>query len=174
LTGVEQEPMPRATFALMGLLVLALLVSCAQMEKARVLPSEAGKEAGAAKDPEEAPKVVPATPIPEPGFEGKGGEYIGEAEAGDGEEHAEAKPEYRDTSSRKSRADESRKTFGIQERKDLQKVLGKLELQLSGLADEKQAARVGELLEAQELAIGKLYAKGGDYELFPKLVRVET
>ncbi len=73
-----------------------------------------------------------------------------------------------------SRADEVRKTFRILERKDLQKVLEELELQLAGLADEKQAARVGELIGAQVLVIGKLYAKGGDYELFLKLLRVET
>ena len=73
-----------------------------------------------------------------------------------------------------SRADEVRKTFRILERKDLQKVLEELELELSGLADEKQAARVGELIGAQVLVIGKLYAKGGDYELFLKLLRVET
>jgi Mg-chelatase subunit ChlD len=73
-----------------------------------------------------------------------------------------------------SRGTEVRKTFRILERKDLQKILDELEMQLSGLADEKQAARVGELLGAQVLVTGKLYAKGENYELFLKLLRVET
>jgi hypothetical protein len=73
-----------------------------------------------------------------------------------------------------SRGDQVRKTFRILERKDLQRILEELELQQSGLSDEKQAARVGELLGAQILVIGKLYAKGGNYELFLKLLRVET
>jgi Mg-chelatase subunit ChlD len=73
-----------------------------------------------------------------------------------------------------SRGAEVRKIFRILERQDLQKILDELELQLSGLADEKQAARVGALLGAQVLVIGNLYAKGRSYELFLKLLRVET
>jgi Mg-chelatase subunit ChlD len=73
-----------------------------------------------------------------------------------------------------SRGQEVRKAFRILERKDLQRILEELELQQSGLADEKQAVRVGELLGARVLIIGKLYAKSGSYELFLKLLRVET
>jgi Mg-chelatase subunit ChlD len=73
-----------------------------------------------------------------------------------------------------SRGEAARRSFRILERKDLQKILDELELQLSGLADEKQAARVGALLGAQVLVVGKLYAKSGSYELFLKLLRVET
>jgi Mg-chelatase subunit ChlD len=64
--------------------------------------------------------------------------------------------------------------FRIVERKDLQSVLEELELQLSDLAEEQGAAKVGELLGAQLLIIGKLYSTAKGYELFLKLVRVET
>ncbi len=64
--------------------------------------------------------------------------------------------------------------FRIVERKDLQDVLEELELQLSDLAEEQGAAKVGELIGAQLLIIGKLYSTAKGYELFLKLVRVET
>jgi curli biogenesis system outer membrane secretion channel CsgG len=64
--------------------------------------------------------------------------------------------------------------FRIVERKDLQSVLEELELQLSDLAEEQGAAKVGELLGAELLIIGKLYSTAKEYELFLKLVRVET
>jgi hypothetical protein len=64
--------------------------------------------------------------------------------------------------------------FRIVERKDLQSVLEELELQLSDLAEEQGAAKVGELLGAELLIIGKLYSTAKGYELFLKLVRVET
>ena len=60
------------------------------------------------------------------------------------------------------------------EREDLQKVLTELELQLSGLADEKQAVKVGKLLGAGLLVDGRLYPKEAAFELFLKLLRVET
>jgi len=66
------------------------------------------------------------------------------------------------------------KLFTLVERKDLQKVLGELELQLSALADEESAAKVGRLLGAEVLVTGSIYEKEGGYELFLKLVRVET
>jgi Mg-chelatase subunit ChlD len=67
-----------------------------------------------------------------------------------------------------------RELFRIVERKDLQNILSELELQLSDLAEEQGAARVGELLGAELLIIGKLYSTSNGYELFLKLLRVET
>ncbi len=64
--------------------------------------------------------------------------------------------------------------FKLVERKDLQKVLKELELRMSGLVDESNAAKVGKFLGARMLISGKLYRKGKGYELFLKLIRVET
>jgi Mg-chelatase subunit ChlD len=72
------------------------------------------------------------------------------------------------------RGEASRKTFRVLERRDLQAILSELELQLSGLADEGQAAKVGKLLGARILVLGKLYPKGQAYELFLKLLWVEN
>jgi Mg-chelatase subunit ChlD len=66
------------------------------------------------------------------------------------------------------------KVFTMVERKDLQKVLDELELQLTGLADEGAAAKVGKLLGAEVLVTGTVFRKGEVYEVFLKLVRVET
>ncbi|HRS66261.1 MAG TPA: hypothetical protein P5519_10305, partial [Spirochaetia bacterium] len=52
--------------------------------------------------------------------------------------------------------------------------LEELELQLSGLVDEKNAAKVGYLLGAEVLITGTLYVKDGKYEIFVKLLRVST
>ena len=67
-----------------------------------------------------------------------------------------------------------REIFRQVERKDLQSILTELELQLSGLVEESQAARVGAILNAEVLIIGKLYLKERRYELFLKLLRVEN
>jgi Mg-chelatase subunit ChlD len=67
-----------------------------------------------------------------------------------------------------------RELFRIVERKDLQTILSELELQLSDLAEEQGAARVGQLMGAELLIIGKLYSTAKGYELFLKLLRVET
>lgn len=64
--------------------------------------------------------------------------------------------------------------FKLVERKDLQKILQELELQLSGLIDEKNAVKVGYLLGAEVLITGTLYIKDGKYEIFIKLLRVGT
>jgi Mg-chelatase subunit ChlD len=66
------------------------------------------------------------------------------------------------------------KAFTAVERKDLQKILAELQLQLSGLADESNAARVGKIMGAEVLLSGTLYRKADTFELFLKLVRVET
>jgi len=60
------------------------------------------------------------------------------------------------------------------ERKDLQKVLAELELQLSGLLDEGSAAKVGKVLGADVLVASTLYKRSDRYELFLRLVRVST
>ena len=65
-------------------------------------------------------------------------------------------------------------TFKLVERKSLQSVLAELELQLSGLADEKTAARAGELLGADILVTGSVYRRDGKYEIFLRLIRVST
>jgi Mg-chelatase subunit ChlD len=72
------------------------------------------------------------------------------------------------------RDEASRKTFRVVERRDLQSILSELELELSGLAEEGQAARVGRLLGARALVVGRLYAKGQSYELFLRLLWVEN
>lgn len=60
------------------------------------------------------------------------------------------------------------------ERKDMQKILAELELQLSGLVDEGSAARVGKVLGADVLVASTLYKRADRYELFLRLVRVST
>jgi hypothetical protein len=72
------------------------------------------------------------------------------------------------------RGEASRKTFRVLERRDLQDILSELELELSGLAEEGQAAKVGKLLGARVLVLGRLYPKGSSYELFLKLLWVEN
>lgn len=64
--------------------------------------------------------------------------------------------------------------FKLVERKDLQKVLAELELQLSGLVDEASVSKVGALLGAEVLVSGTLYKREERFELFLKLVRVST
>jgi curli biogenesis system outer membrane secretion channel CsgG len=53
-------------------------------------------------------------------------------------------------------------------------VLGELELQLSALADEESAAKAGKLLGADFLVTGTVFLGKDRYELFLKLLRVET
>jgi Mg-chelatase subunit ChlD len=72
------------------------------------------------------------------------------------------------------RGEASRRTFRVLERRNLQAVLSELELQLSGLVEEGQAAKVGKLLGARILVLGRLYPKGQSYELFLKLLWVEN
>jgi Mg-chelatase subunit ChlD len=72
------------------------------------------------------------------------------------------------------RGEASRRTFRVLERRDLQAVLSELELGLSGLAEEGQAVKAGQLLGARALLLGRLYLKGQSYELFLKLLWVEN
>ncbi|MBN2441011.1 MAG: VWA domain-containing protein [Spirochaetales bacterium] len=66
------------------------------------------------------------------------------------------------------------KTFTIVAREELQKILEELELQLSGIVSDESAVKIGALLGAEVLITGKLYRKDTHYEIFFKLLRVET
>lgn len=66
------------------------------------------------------------------------------------------------------------KSFSMVERKDLQAILKELELQMSGIAEESNAARVGKILNAQMLLTSRLFDRPEGYEIFLKLLRVET
>ena len=66
------------------------------------------------------------------------------------------------------------KTFRMVERKDMQKILDELKLQGTGIVDEKSAAAAGKLMGARMIIVGKLYVSQDNYELFLKLLRVET
>jgi len=60
------------------------------------------------------------------------------------------------------------------ERQDLQKIAEEIKLQLSGITDDETAAEFGKVLNADVLISGKLYKKQKQFELFLKLLRVET
>ncbi len=64
--------------------------------------------------------------------------------------------------------------FKLVERKDFQKILEEMNLQLSGLTEEENVTEVGNFLNAEVLIAGKMYRKDSEYELFLKLLRVET
>ncbi len=66
------------------------------------------------------------------------------------------------------------KTFKLTERADLQKIMEELGLQLYGFVDESNTSKVGKLIGAEMLLSGNLYSKNKDYEIFIKLLRVET
>lgn len=66
------------------------------------------------------------------------------------------------------------KPFTIVERKDLQKILDEQNLQYSGLVDDDTAVRLGAFLGAEVMVTGRLYIRDGKYEIFMKLLRVET
>jgi len=66
------------------------------------------------------------------------------------------------------------KTFTLVERKDMQKILKELELQMTGIIQDEGAVKVGKLIGAKMIIAGKLYPKDGNYEIFLKLLRVET
>lgn len=70
-------------------------------------------------------------------------------------------------------ADQS-KTFTLADRTALEKIAEEWKLQLSGAVSDTLTAKIGELLGAQVLLVGNLFDKNDNYELFLKLVRVET
>ncbi len=64
--------------------------------------------------------------------------------------------------------------FRLVERQDLQSILDELKLQLSGLTDNTQAAKVGELMHADLMIGGTVFKRKDNFELFLKLLRVES
>jgi hypothetical protein len=66
------------------------------------------------------------------------------------------------------------KTFKTVERRDLQKILKELELGMTGMVEDENAVKVGRLIGARMIVTGRLYAKNRNYEVFLKLLRVET
>ncbi len=66
------------------------------------------------------------------------------------------------------------KTFKIVERKDMQKILDELKLQGTGIVDDRSAAAAGKLMGARMIITGKIYLSQDNYEIFLKLLRVET
>lgn len=66
------------------------------------------------------------------------------------------------------------RTFKTVERRDLQKILKELELGMSGMVEDENAVKVGRLIGARMIVTGRLYAKNKNYEVFLKLLRVET
>jgi len=66
------------------------------------------------------------------------------------------------------------KSFILTERTNLQQVLQELSLVQSGLINETDAAKAGNLMGADIIILGSVFDKGADFELFLKLIRVET
>lgn len=64
--------------------------------------------------------------------------------------------------------------FSLIERENLQQIMAEMKLQLSGVVEESSASEVGKILGAKLLLFGKLYQDAERYNLFIKLVRVET
>jgi pentose-5-phosphate-3-epimerase len=65
-------------------------------------------------------------------------------------------------------------TFTMVERKDLQAILQEMKLQLTGAISDKDAVKVGKLAGAKMIVAGSLYGNADYYELFLKLLRVES
>ena len=65
-------------------------------------------------------------------------------------------------------------SFTLVERKDLNSIFDEMNLQLSGITDGEGVVEIGKILNADVLISGKLYKKETQYELFLKLLRVET
>ncbi|MEK6699616.1 MAG: VWA domain-containing protein [Nitrospirota bacterium] len=66
------------------------------------------------------------------------------------------------------------KTFKMVERKDLQAILEEMKLHMTGLVSEQDAAKTGKMLGAKMVVTGNLYRDNKKYELFLKLIRVES
>ena len=64
--------------------------------------------------------------------------------------------------------------FTLVERKDIQKILEEQNLQLSGITEGETAVKIGQILNADVLITGNLFGKDDAFELFLRLVRVET
>ncbi|MEW6527123.1 MAG: VWA domain-containing protein [Spirochaetota bacterium] len=66
------------------------------------------------------------------------------------------------------------KVFKQVERKNMQQILNEIGLGQTGIVDETGAAKAGKMLGAKMLITGTIYAKNNNYELFLKLIRVES
>lgn len=66
------------------------------------------------------------------------------------------------------------KAFKQVERRNMQAIIKELELNQTGIIDEAKAAKAGKMIGANMLIVGTLYKKEKNYELFLKLVRVES
>jgi Mg-chelatase subunit ChlD len=64
--------------------------------------------------------------------------------------------------------------FTLVDRKDIQKILEEQHLQLSGITEGENAVKIGQILNADVLVTGNLFGKEDSFELFLRLVRVET
>ena len=64
--------------------------------------------------------------------------------------------------------------FELIERKNFQYIAREIGLQLSGLVDIDDAARIGSFVGAEMLIIGNVFFKDKNYEVYLKLVRVQT
>ena len=62
----------------------------------------------------------------------------------------------------------------LAERKDIGQLLGEIEFQNLGITDDDSVSRIGEFLNADILITGNMFIKDGKYELFLKMLRVET
>ena len=69
---------------------------------------------------------------------------------------------------------ESSDIFTLVGRKDIQKILEEQNLQLSGITEGEDAVKIGRILNADVLITGNLFGKDNSFELFLRLVRVET
>lgn len=69
---------------------------------------------------------------------------------------------------------ESSDIFTLVERKDIQKILVEQNLQLSGITEGENAVKIGQILNADVLITGNLFGMDNSFELFLRLVRVET
>lgn len=66
------------------------------------------------------------------------------------------------------------KAFRVVERKDMQKIIAELKLQSAGIIDDATAAKAGKLMGARMIFTGRVYEVGETYEIFMKMLRVET
>ncbi|MDH3976032.1 MAG: VWA domain-containing protein [Deltaproteobacteria bacterium] len=66
------------------------------------------------------------------------------------------------------------KSFKVLERKDIQAVIDETKFQLSGFVPEKEAVEAGKLAGAKIIIRGNIYSGKKNYEIFLKLLRVET
>jgi Mg-chelatase subunit ChlD len=64
--------------------------------------------------------------------------------------------------------------FKLVERKNLQQILDELKLGMTGLVNDAQAVQAGKLTGANLLVTGTLYRKPDEFEMFMKLIRIET